>query len=85
MIQKVRILAVSQSVPNDTLSFGPDFPADLRAQIEAALLAFAETEAWDTSIGSADFYGWSGILPATDSDYDVVRAMVEATGYTIKP
>ena len=85
VIQKVRILAVSQSVPNDTLSFGPDFPADLRAQIEAALLAFAETEAWDTSIGSADFYGWSGILPATDSDYDVVRAMVEATGYTIKP
>ena len=83
VIQKVRILAVSQSVPNDTLSFGPDFPADLRAQIEAALLAFAETEAWDTSIGSADFYGWSGILPATDADYDVVRAMVEATGYKL--
>jgi len=83
VMQKVRILAVSQSVPNDTLSFGPDFPADLRAQIEAALLAFAETEAWDTSIGSADFYGWSGILPATDADYDVVRAMVEATGYKL--
>ncbi len=35
------------------------------------------------SIGSADFYGWTGIAPATDAEYDMVRAMVEATGYTI--
>ena len=26
-----------------------------------------------------------GIAPATDAEYDMVRAMVEATGYTIKP
>ncbi len=85
VIQKVRVLAISQAVPNDTLSFGPDFPADLRAKIEEALLAFSKTEAWGTSIGSNDFYGWTGILPATDADYDIVRAMVEATGYTIEP
>lgn len=83
VMQKVRILAVSAAIPNDTLSFGPEFPAELRAQIEAALVAFAETEAWDLSIGSNDFYGWTGIAPATDAEYDMVRAMVEATGYTI--
>ncbi len=83
VMQKVRILAVSAAIPNDTLSFGPEFPAELRAQIEAALIAFAETEAWDTSIGSADFYGWSGIAPATDAEYDLVRAMVAATGYKL--
>lgn len=83
VMQKVRILAVSQAIPNDTLSFGPEFPADVRAQIEEALLAFAETDAWDSSIGSADFYGWSGIAPAEDAEYDVVRAMVEATGYKL--
>jgi len=81
VMQKVRILAVSAAIPNDTLSFGPEFPADVRTQIEDALLAFAESEAWDSSIGSADFYGWSGIAPATDAEYDMVRAMVEATGY----
>lgn len=85
VMQKVRILAVSAAIPNDTLSFGPDFPADVRAQIEAALVAFAQTEEWKASIGSADFYGWSGIAPATDAEYDMVRKMVEATGYTIKP
>lgn len=83
VMQKVRILAVSQAIPNDTMSFGPEFPADVRAQIEEALLAFAETDAWDASIGSADFYGWSGIAPAEDAEYDVVRAMVEATGYKL--
>jgi len=83
VIQKVRILAISQAIPNDTLSFGPDFPADVRKMIEDALVAFAKTEAWGTSIGSADFYGWTGIAPATDAEYDFVRAMVEATGYKI--
>lgn len=83
VVQKVRVLAVSAAIPNDTLSFGPEFPAELRTQIEDALVAFAGTEAWGTSIGSADFYGWSGIAPATDAEYDMVRAMVEATGYTL--
>ena len=85
VMQKVRILAVSSAIPNDTLAFGPEFPADVRTQIEEALVAFAETDSWDSSIGSADFYGWSGIAPASDSEYDLVRAMVEATGFTIEP
>jgi phosphonate transport system substrate-binding protein len=85
VMQKVRILAVSAAIPNDTLSFGPEFPAEVRAQIEEALLAFAGTEAWGQSIGSNDFYGWTGIEAATDAEYDIVRAMVEATGYQIEP
>jgi len=48
------------------------------------LAEFAETDAWDTSIGSEDFYGWSGIEPATDADYDFVRLMVATSGTTIE-
>ncbi len=33
VVQKVKILALSPAIPNDTLSFSPDFPEDLRAQI----------------------------------------------------
>jgi len=84
IMQKVRIMLASPPIPNDTLSFGPEFPADLRAQIEAALIAFAETEAWGESIGNADFYDWTGILPAEDAEYDMVRKMVEATGLTLE-
>ncbi|MEZ4614207.1 MAG: PhnD/SsuA/transferrin family substrate-binding protein [Caldilineaceae bacterium] len=82
VIQKVKILTLSPAIPNDTLSFGPDFPEDLRDQIVAALAEFAQTEAWNESIGNQDFYGWTGINPATDAEYDVVRQMIESAGLT---
>jgi phosphonate transport system substrate-binding protein len=84
VVQKVRILTISPGIPNDTLSFGPDFPADLRDQIATALAAFAETETWNESIGNQDFYGWTGINPATDEEYDVVRLMIESAGLTLE-
>jgi phosphonate transport system substrate-binding protein len=84
VVQQLRILTISPDIANDTLAFGPDFPADLRADIEAALVAFAETEAWDESIGHQDFYNWTGLSPATDAEYDFIRQMVEATGLTLE-
>ncbi|HSK65524.1 MAG TPA: phosphate/phosphite/phosphonate ABC transporter substrate-binding protein [Anaerolineales bacterium] len=84
VVQKVRVLSLSPDIPNDTMSFAPEFPAELRTQIEEALIAFAETEAWGTSIGSEDFYGWSGLEPATDADYDFVRLLVAESGTTIE-
>lgn len=84
VVQKVRILQLSPDIPNDTMSFSPEFPEDLRTQIEEALLAFAETDTWGQSIGSEDFYGWSGLEPATDADYDFVRLMVAESGTTLE-
>lgn len=90
IIEKLRILEISPPIPNDTLSFGPDFPADLRAQIEQALIDFAaecETDencAWNESIGNQDFYNWTGIEPATDSEYDELRKVVETAGISLE-
>lgn len=84
VIQKVRILAISPGIPNDTLSFGPEFPPETRAAIETALVEFAGTEDWANSIGSSDFYGWTGIDLATDAEYDFIRQMVEVTGLTLE-
>jgi phosphate/phosphite/phosphonate ABC transporter binding protein len=84
IIQKVRILAISPPIPNDTLSFGPDFPEDLRTQIVDALFAFSETDAWAESIGNPDFYDWTAIQPATDEEYDFVRQMVAAVGLKLE-
>ncbi len=83
IVQKVKIIYVSQGIPNDTLSFGPDFPADLRAEIEAALTAFAETDAWNESIGNQDFYGWTGLSPAADAEYDGLRTIVDLVGINL--
>jgi phosphonate transport system substrate-binding protein len=89
IVQKVRILEISPEIPNDTLSFGPDFPADIRKQVEDALVAFAaecdtdENCAWNQSIGAEAFYNWTGIEPATDSEYDALRAVVDVAGITL--
>ena len=82
VVDQVRILRLSAPIPNDTLSFGPDFPPELRQQVLDALYAFAETEAWGTSIGSQDMYSWSGIAPITDADYDPIRQQFEILGLT---
>lgn len=84
VVQQVRILSLSPDIPNDTMSFAPEFPSDLRTQIEAALLEFSTTEAWGTSIGSEDFYGWSGLEPASDAEYDFIRLMVAQSGTSIE-
>ncbi len=84
VIQKVRILMISPAIPNDTLSFGPEFPADLREQISAALVDFAKSDGWASSIGSKDFYNWTGINTAKDEEYDFVRKMVDAAGITLE-
>ena len=83
VVQKVKILDLTAQIPNDTLSFSPEFPAALRQQISDALLAFAKTDDWAKSIGSADFYAWSSITPATDPEYDPIRKAVEATSFSL--
>lgn len=80
VVNQIRILRLSAPIPNDTLSFGPEFPDELRAQIIDALIEFSKTEAWAQSIGNRDFYGWSSIAPVTDSTYDAVRLLIEFQG-----
>jgi phosphonate transport system substrate-binding protein len=79
VMQKTRILALTDAIPNDCLAFGPDFPQETRSQIEQALLDLQGTDAWDQSLG--DFYSWDDIRPATDQDYDAVRQQIEKAGY----
>jgi phosphonate transport system substrate-binding protein len=82
VVDQVRILRISEPIPNDTLSFGPEFPAELKQQVLDALFAFAETDSWAESIGNPDFYGWSSIAPITDDIYDAVRLRFEILGLT---
>lgn len=82
VVDQVRILRLSAPIPNDTLSFGPEFPADLKQTILDALYAFAQTDGWAQSIGNEDFYGWSGLAPIDDSAYDPVRQQFEILGLT---
>jgi len=82
IIQKVRIMMLTDPIPNDTMSFGPDFPAALKGRIIAALAEFMETDACSESICSTDFYNWTGLDPVSDATYDVIRRLIQGLGYT---
>lgn len=83
VVDRVRILRLSAPIPNDTMSFGPDFPVELRMEIFEALVAFAETEAWEESaLGSDDGYSWDGLALMDDAFFDSVRLQMDVLGYT---
>ncbi len=85
VVQRLRVLAISSSIPNDTLSFSRDFPVELRSKIGEALMAITQTESWHQSIGSQDFYNWSGIAAANASDYDIIRNMAASIWPELMP
>jgi phosphonate transport system substrate-binding protein len=82
VVEQVKVVRLSAPIPNDTLSFGPEFPPELSAQIVDALIEFSTTEAWAESIGSEDFYGWSSIEVVSPSLYDIVRGQFTLLGLT---
>lgn len=79
---KTRILTLSQQIPNDTMSFSPEFPEELKGKIVDALVEFAASDACAESICSDQFYNWSGLEPVEDSFYDPVRQLIDVLGYT---
>ncbi len=82
VVDKVRILRLSAPIPNDTLSFGPEFPEDIRAAIVDALVAYAQdTESWSAS-PLATAYSWTGLEPIEDSTFDIVRGLFTVLGLT---
>jgi phosphonate transport system substrate-binding protein len=82
VFEKVRILTLSPQIPNDTMSFSPDFPPELRQTITDAMVEFAASDACLESICSDQFYNWTGIEPVDDAFYDPVRNLIQVLGYT---
>jgi ABC-type phosphate/phosphonate transport system substrate-binding protein len=64
------------------MSFGPDFPEELRDRIIDALAEFMTTEACLQSICSEGFYNWTGVERISDAAYDVIRRLMAGLGYT---
>jgi len=87
VVQKVRILGISSGIPNDTMSFSPDFPEALRQSIIDAVMAYLESPACQElqeTICSPDFYEWTGAAPITDENFDGIRLMMELQGITLE-
>ncbi|HEY44071.1 MAG TPA: phosphate/phosphite/phosphonate ABC transporter substrate-binding protein [Anaerolineae bacterium] len=84
VVQKVRILALSPEIPNDTMSFSPDFPDELRQLIMDAVIAYVGSEACDATLCNEKFYDWTGAAPIFDENFDGIRIMMEQQGITLE-
>jgi phosphonate transport system substrate-binding protein len=80
--EKVVVLATTNDIPNDNVSFTKDFPADMRDQIVTALLDIASTDQGKAALNT--LYSIEGLQKADDSFYDTFRADLSKAGINIE-
>jgi phosphonate transport system substrate-binding protein len=78
VFEKVKIIALTEAIPNDPFAFRKDFPEDIKQKIIQALLDFQKTEEGRKAL--YQIYSVEGLQPAHDSDYDQLRAMIRSFG-----
>lgn len=83
VIQKIKIMELSQPIPNDTVSFAPDVPQDIRDKFIAALADFAANDP-DGFATAFDAYSWGSVELAEDSEFDFIRSLVQGLGLTVE-
>ena len=75
---KVIVFNITDEIPNDVVVARSELPEDLRQAVYDATEAFLST---DEGVALFDeIYGWTGIRPANDADFDVVREAAAALG-----
>ena len=84
VVQKVRILGLTPEIPNDTMSFSPDFPDALKQIIIDAITAYVGTDACAETLCHEQFYDWTGVGPIFDENFDGIRIMMEDQGITLE-
>ncbi len=82
VIEKVKIIGLSDQIPNDTVSFVKDFPEDLKAKIMDGLIAYAGSEEGKAVLANKDFYDITGFEKVQDTYYDPVRNLIKQLGIT---
>jgi phosphonate transport system substrate-binding protein len=82
VMDEIALLAISERIPNDTVSFISDFPAELRDTIVQALIDYAATDEGQEVLADEDFYDITGFGRVNDDYYDPVRNAINILGWT---
>ncbi len=78
---KVVVIETSAPIPNDNISFRPDFPAEMREKIVNALLTLNDSDEGKTMLKG--LFSWQGLEAIDDSFYDGFRQQLDAAGVSI--
>ena len=82
VLDKVVVLATTSDIPNDSVAFIKDFPADMRTKIVAALLDIAASPEGQEALNT--LYNIESLVESSDSFYDVFRADLSRAGIDIE-
>ncbi len=81
VFDKIKILALTDSLPNDPVVFRKGMSRVMVERIKNALLKFANSEEGKKVM--PDIYSMEGLMEANDSDYDFLRKLIRESGLNL--
>lgn len=76
--KKIKIIDLSEPIPNDPIVFRKDMPEEMKAKLTEAFFNFVATA--EGKAAFKEIYGATEFKKATDADYDIVRTMLNTLG-----
>lgn len=76
--EKIKIVELSDSIPNDPIIFRKEMPEEMKNKIAEAFVSFVKSPEGKEAFGK--IYSVTDLKPASDKDYDSVREMLKALG-----
>jgi phosphonate transport system substrate-binding protein len=82
VLEQVVVLATTPDIPNDSVSFTSDFPAEMRDSIVNALLEISASTEGQEALNT--LYNIEALVESDDSFYDTFRADLSRAGINIE-
>ncbi len=82
VFEKIKILALTDSLPNDPVVFRKGMSPVMVERIKNALLKFANSEEGKKIM--PEIYSMEGLIETSDSDYDLLRKLIKETGLNLE-
>jgi phosphonate transport system substrate-binding protein len=82
VFQKIKIIALTEPIPNDPVVFRKGLSEEMKEVIVAAFLKFVSTKSGQLSLYR--IYNVKKLIPTTDKDYDVLRKILDDINFKIE-
>lgn len=82
VFEKIKVLAMTDPIPNDPVVFRKDVPQELQDKVVAALKKYIQTEEGKKNLMA--MYHITDFTTASDADYEIVRRYIKETGQDVE-
>jgi phosphonate transport system substrate-binding protein len=82
VFEKIKIIALTDPIPNDPVIFRRELPEEMKTKIVDALLKFVATPSGQEALHR--IYNVKQLIPTTDKDYDVLRKILDDINFKIE-